>query len=123
MSSIGTYTFVRLEGAKLPAKAMTTAIIDRPGVDGIGFRYNALKLGQQTVESVEAITYWANAVTRPDDYAALKGTLVSVIDDMGRRVDNVLVGEVIVTAMQQVYNATGGANYIVRATWVLQPTG
>lgn len=122
-SSIGQFTFMRLSGAKIPDKAMTTAIIDRPGVDGVGYRYNALKAGQQTVETTETLISWSDAVERPDTYAALKGELVTVIDDLGRRVDNVLVVEVAVTAVQQIVNATDGANYLVRASWLLQPTG
>jgi hypothetical protein len=123
MSSIGTFTFMRMEGPQIPQLAAAVEIIDRPGTDGIASRVNALKAEELTENTIEGVSTLTIAQTRADYYAAYKGTCKTVIDDIGREVDNVLIVDVRVIKVQKVLTASlAGVNYLIYAVWLLRPT-
>ena len=123
MSSIGAYSFLKMEGPQIPMLAAAMEIIDRTGVDGTDSRENALKAEDITKYTTQGVTLtaWANAAA--DYYAALKGTYVTVVEDMGRTVYYVLVIDVRVLGVQRIFNPDPpGNNYLIRAVWLLKPT-
>ncbi|MHC4123924.1 MAG: hypothetical protein ACYSSI_10150 [Planctomycetota bacterium] len=123
MSSIGGFGFIRMEGPDVPMLAAAVAIIDRPGVNGTANRVDALKAEEITVYTKEAVTQLSTANAAADDYAALKGSYVTVVDDMGRGVYDVLVVDVRVLGKQAfLLSDPPDLNYIVRAVWLLKPT-
>lgn len=122
-SSIGSINFIKLSGPQVPKLASAVEIIDRPGVDGTASRVNALKAEEITVYTIEGKNSLNDAKAAADTYAALKGTIVTVVDDLGRSVDNVLVVDVRVLSAQNVLNPQPtNNNYLVRAVWMLKPT-
>lgn len=123
-SSISSFSFLRMTGPQIPLLASAVDIIDRPGVDGVAHRINALKASEITLFTIEGCELKATAISRPDDYAALKGTTVTIVDDQGRSVDDVLIIDVrILGPPQHVLNPQPvNNNYLVRAAWVVKPT-
>lgn len=123
-SSIGTFEFLRMEGPQIPSLASFVEIIDRAGVDGTAFRIDALKAEELTIYTIEGVSYLSEAKTRADDYAELKGTKVTVVDDLEREVEDVLVVDVrvISTPQKLALSVPAGIDYVVRAIWLLKPT-
>ncbi len=123
MSSIGIYLFWKMEGPQIPTLAEAVEIIDRAGTDSTGERLNALKAEDITKYTTKGVTLLSSANNAIDDYASLKGSRVTVVDDMGRTVNKVLVVDVRVLGIQQVLNSSPpGTNYLIRAVWLLKPT-
>lgn len=121
MSSIGSFTFIQMVGPQIPTKQPTVAINDRAGVDGVSFRLNALKAGQLSVRTVATAATVPN--TAADDYQAIRGTRVTVVDDMGRSTASVLVVDVVAETPRTVISSSpSGIYYLIAATWILQPT-
>ena len=112
-----------MTGPDVPSLAAAVEIIDRPGVNGIASRVDALKAEEITKETVEGVTSLATANTAADDYAALKGACVTVVDDLGRTTYCVLVTDVRVTGKQHIANSDpANINYLIYAVWTLKPT-
>ena len=123
MSFIGAFEFLRMEGPQVPKLAAAVAIIDRQGTNSIASRVDALKAEEITVYTLEGITSVTTARAAADDYAALKGTQVTIVDDMGRSVSNVLVVDVRVTGVQEtLFSDPPDLNYWINAVWLLKPT-
>lgn len=123
MSGIGSFTFIKMEGPQLPALASAVQIIERPGVDGSAARTIAQKAELITKFTTEAVTHLATANAAADDYANLKGNQVTVVDDLGRSVNNVLVADVRVLAIRSLANCNVSTyNYLIEAVWTLKPT-
>jgi hypothetical protein len=123
MSFIGAFWFMKMEGPQIPALAAAVEIIDREAVDSVASRVDALKAEDITKYTTEPITYLINAQMAADDYAYLKGRYVTVADDLGRIVYNVLVVDVRVINVQAVMlSQPAGINYLVNAVWLLKPT-
>lgn len=123
-SSIGDFNFLQMQGPQIPLLASAVEIIDRAGTDGTASRIDALKAEELTIYTIEGIQYLADANIRADDYAALKGTHVIVIDDLGREVEEVLVVDVrvISTPQKMALSVPANINYVVRAVWLMKPT-
>ena len=123
MSDIGAQTFLSMQGPDVPLLAAAVEIIDRPGLDGVASRVDALKATELTVYTIQKVEDVDEANDKADDYAALKGTKVTVIDDLGRSVSNVLIIDVRVTKKQKVLTSSpAGTGAIVWAVWLLKPT-
>lgn len=123
MSSIGSEIFLKLSGPDIPKLAAAVEIIDRPGVDGTANRVDALKAEELTIYTLQSVTDIDTANEAVDDYADLKGTKVTVEDDQGRSVSDVLVVDVRVTKKQQVpLSSPAGTGALVWAVWLLKPT-
>jgi len=122
-SSIDSITFIQMTGVKVPTLASAVEVIDRPGVDGYANRDNALKAEEIQVRTLEGINQLNDANDIADTYAALKGQRVTVVDDLGRSVEEVLVVDVRVLSVQTVLlSDPPDNNYLVRAVWLLKPT-
>ena len=121
-SSIGAFTFIKMTGPKIPQLAIRVETISREGLDGDAFRLNAQKVPEITVQTIAAAVTLAAANLAPDTYAALIGTQITVVDDLGRTVTGVMVLDVKVTAVRQLMSAVPTCAAIVYAVWVLKPT-
>ena len=122
-SYIGAFEFLRMEGPQVPLLAAAVAIIDRQGTNGTADRVDALKAEEITVYTIEGVTSIVTARAAADDYAALKGTKVIVVDDLGRSVLGVLVVDVRVTGVQDMlFSDPPNLNYWINAVWLLKPT-
>ncbi len=123
MGYIGAFEFLRMEGPQIPLLAAAVAIIDRQGTNGTGSRVDALKAEEITKYTIEGVTSITTARAAADDYAALKGTHVTVVDDLGRSVASVLVVDVRVTGVQDMlFSDPPDLNYWINAVWLLKPT-
>ena len=123
MSYIGAIEFIKIEGPKIPQLAIRVETIDREGVDGEAFRSNANKVPEITVRTVQIVSSLSVANLAPDSYASLIGTYVTVIDDLGRTVYNVMVLDAKVLHTQKVEAPSPATfTYIVHGIWVLKPT-
>jgi len=123
MSSIGALSFINMIGPQLPALASHIEAINRPGVDGEAFRENAKKVEGIQVQTTTWVVSSALANAAIDNYSALKGSLVTVIDDNGRTVNNVMVLDVIVNRITPILISSPlGYSHSINATWYLKPT-
>jgi len=123
MSSIGSETFLSLSGPDIPKLAAAVEIIDRPGVNGTANRVDALKAEELTIYTLQSVADISAANAAVDDYAGLKGTKVTVEDDQGRSVSDVLVVDVRVIKKQKVLiSSPWGTGALVWAVWLLKPT-
>ena len=124
MSSIGEFDFLQMIGPQIPLLSAAIEQIDRPGTDGTAFRDDAFKTADIVVQTVEGVSELATANLAADDYAALKGTMVTVVDDLARQVEDVIILDVRVTKVQAIATPSSGAmgNYLVFASWQLKPT-
>ncbi len=124
MSSIGALTFLRIEGKQLPPLATEIKPFERQGIDGSTFIENARKSEEIYWETVEGVGALATANMAANDYADMKGTIVTVVEDLGRTVNNVLVLDVRVMGVKQVFaSSIEGVNYLIKANWILKFLG
>ena len=124
MSSIGAFSFIRMTGPQVPKLAVAMMPIDRAGVDGYAFREDAKKVPDIALQTVEGMALLATANSAADDYAALIGTEVTIVDDMARTVNNVMVLAVQVNRVQEIFTPSPASmgNYLVHASWLVKPT-
>lgn len=122
-SSIGTIEFLRMAGPKIPAALPVVQSIDREGVDLTAFRVQAYKNAETTVMTTQAVASVATANLAPNAYAALIGTVVTVVDDLGLTTYNVIVIDARVTRIQQAASSSpAGTGAIISGIWILRPT-
>lgn len=123
MAQIGSITFERMSGGSIPKLASAVEIIDREGIDSTGERKNAKKAGFIYVTTTKSYTSLNDLKDAVDNYALLKGSRVTVIDDLGREVNEVLVVDVKVPRLQCYANSSPtGKVGVAYANWVLKPT-
>jgi len=123
MSTIGGFTFFEMRGEKLQPAADRLAILSRPGTDGEVIREEPQKTRPFEKQTIEAYTVLATANNAAVDYAALIGTLVTVVDELNWTAYNVLIADVQNIRVVPVINASvANVNYLVSATWVMKPT-
>lgn len=113
-----------MSGGQVPKLTPNVVIIDRPGADGVVSRVVAKKAEEATIYTLQGLQYENDAKAAIDTYAALKGTAVTVIDDLGRSVTDVLVVDVRVTETPQkvLTSQPANINYLVKSAWVLKAT-
>lgn len=123
MGAIGAFTFIRMEGAQVPALAVQMTELDRPHVNGYVYRADAKKVPAIMLTTYEAVALAATANAAVDDYQVLIGSLVTVVDDRGRSVANVMITAVQVIGVNAMLTPVpAGNNYIVKAVWSVKPT-
>ena len=112
-----------MAGPKIPQQAIAVRMVDRVGVDGNAFRFDAKKVPEIAVQTVQAVGSLAAANLAPDIYASYIGSYVTVVDDLGRNVSSVLVVDAKVTGSSvcQVSSPAGVAA-LVSGIWILKPT-
>ena len=123
MSTIGSFSFIRMTGPQIPALALAVEPINRPAVDGVAFRDDARKVREIMLETIATSTTLAAANVAVDNYAAIKGTLVTIVDDFGRTVNYVMILDVGEVRIQPVSGSSpAGTAYLVKAAWRVKPT-
>ena len=122
-AAIGSFTFVSIKGPQVPALAVAMSPIDRAGVDGTAFRQDARKVPEIQLEATAVAADLAAANIACDLYAALVGTLTTIVDDLGRSVGSVAVLGVLVFDVRALVNASPStAAYLIRSVWRVKPT-
>lgn len=118
MASIGGYTVLTMDRLPEPAghETLRTA---RPGVNGVSARTEGLRAPVTSVRTRTLVTTSGQAKTVPESYAALKGSLVTVVDDYGNTVTNVMVEDVRVTGVTRVGVAVPTTYAIIECEWEL----
>ena len=112
-----------MDGGQLHKLSSQVEEFSRPGVDGVGFRVKAKKAPTGQKHTFEGVTLLANANASAEAYEAIKGTLVTVIDDSGRTVTNVMVIDVqVMRVTATLLSVPAGNNYLVEAVWTLKAT-
>lgn len=111
-----------MTGPKIPQLATKVETISRDGIDGEAFRSNAKKVPDVTLQTVATASTLAEANLAPDSYAAIIGTQVTVIDDLGRTVSNVMILDVKVTSVRILSISVPAAAAVVYAVWIVKPT-
>ena len=122
-NKIGNQQFIRLEmGAYSPAGERTEEIT-RAGVDGVAL----WKLGRKgepfTVGTVCDFQTASAAQDAAEAYAAMMGTVVTLIDAGGNTYPELAVRAVVSAQPRGMRNAVGGVNngnWILAAVWTLQ---
>jgi len=113
---------MRMDGPSLPSIAPRVELIDREGNDSTAFRTNAYKADLFQKETTEGVYALLSAWIAADDYSMLKGSLVTVVEDIGRLIYYILVVDVRVIHIQRSHNSSPpGINYLIRAVWQLKP--
>lgn len=125
MASIGGYNVLVVQGPYQP-RGMATERIERPGVDGTAFREKGIR------GTPFQITTMVDCDDAPDlaalllNYAALQGTLVTVVDDLGTSWTNVMVLGVQPVSARAIGTSAGGlstsAGTLATVRWTLQAT-
>jgi len=124
--TIGGKNFIRVQGPPLAVLGPTMDAIDRPGLDGQGYRLQGKRPDPQAYRSVSDFSTASLAVTEITAYRALQGTLVTVVDEQGNTTNSVLVEKVATVRLHKVLNPVGGqgASYvwILECQWLLRTT-
>lgn len=112
-----------MQGQQLQALSARVQTIDRQGVDGHAYRTDAQKSEETTKYTTATTNSKSTANQAASSYAAIKGTLQTVEDDMGRSVENILIIDVRVTRVFRVLNPSpAGNDYVIEAAWTLRAT-
>lgn len=121
MSSIGSYSFIKMDGPPMPTLGADVELLgEREYIDGTAWRLAATKGSQLEVRTVAGVNLVTDANTLESNYQALRGTQVTVIDDLGQTRNNVLIQGVRVIGKQRVLKATASSvNYLVTAVWAM----
>lgn len=118
MASIGGYIVHTLD--KLPEPpGHQTVETQRPGVDGVSARTEGWRAPVTTVNTRTRLTASGQIKTLPEAYAALKGSLVTIVDDHGNSIYDVMVKDVRVLRVQRVGVSTPPAYAILDCQWEL----
>jgi len=123
MASIGSISFIRMTGPKIPQALPVVQTIDREGIDLSAFRIQAYKNAEITVRTVQSVSTAALANAAPNAYAALIGSTVTVVDDLDLTTTDVLVVDARVVRTQLLAaSAPTGSAALVYGVFVLRPT-
>lgn len=101
--------------------------VRRPGLDG----YDLRKMGKQAdvtvMESIVDVADASAVATKKTNYKALKGTVVSVVDETGNTTTNVAVQNFQILTEKKVAQMVGGVNvtdgnsgFLITTRWFLQ---
>lgn len=116
---IGYISFKHLRGEVFPLATQLEGFT-RPGIDGSG----SINLGQRAKESsLESTQYYSTralASSAKDDYYALQGDEVSMVDEDGRYWSRVEVTEVTVEPIKDLAYSTTGAKAKMKAKWIVK---
>lgn len=124
MASIGGRTVLRLKGIIEPATGEKLQDITRPGVDGVAYRKVGKRASRTQLTTIVDLAS-GNVETEIDEYKALEGTLVTIVDEAGITWSNVAVLMVRPLPIRRVASSVGGINggtRILTCQWVVQAT-
>ena len=123
MSQIGSFNFIQMKGPGIPEPTGGVQSLDRPWVDGTAWRAIATKGSEFEMETYEGVANLSTANSTEESYKLLVGTLVTVVDDLGKKKTNVLVQGVRVVRVNAAISPTDSSvAYLVQAVWALKTT-
>lgn len=125
MASIGGYTQITIRGAVDTGAGENLENITRPHVDGIAFRKIGKRGRPVEVVTVVDVASGSAAKTEFENYEALQGTLITVVDDAANSWANVAVLSVHRAGIRAVTTPVGGVRggaWLLRCRWTLQHT-
>lgn len=119
MATIGAYTVLSMEKLPDPAK---TSLVDttKPGVNGATTRSEGLRTQATIIQTRTSVTTSGAVKSTVSNYAALTGSLVSVTDDFGNTLSNVLVRDVQLLSVDRVAVGVPTSYAILTCEWSLQ---
>lgn len=121
MGVIGGFIFLRMDGEQIQPMTPQVMEFDRPDVDGVGIWLGASKAPMIQKQTIEGVAMLVTAQNATEDYTALKGQLVTVVDDDGRTATYVMVMDVRVLSIGALINPSPpGNNYLITAVWNLK---
>ncbi len=123
MGSIGNYSFKKMYSPQMPKLSVVMEEIDRKGKDGVVFCSHGRKAQEVEVNTVAIADTLNEANSASERYRALIGSAVTMVDDQGRTIPNVMILDVNVYHVQKVAISTPIAAYLVYAIWRLKATG
>lgn len=124
MGSIGGYSVMSIQGPPPSLSGTVLGDITRPGVPGKAF----WPIGTAgTPFSVITTTACASVVSiglAITSYSALKGNIVSIVDDLGNQYNNLVVREVRPVAQFWAgYGTNPAINWILQCEWTFEHIG
>jgi len=125
MATIGGYYMISLSHRPQPM-GETVREITRPEADGQAYAKQGLRAEATLAYAATDCASAAAARTEMAAYAAMRGALVTVVDDLGESYTNVLVVDVRERGRKVVCTAVGGVRagtVLLLTDWVLQATG
>ena len=124
MSSIGGRTFISLQMGDIAPKGMGVEEVSRPGTDGHAFAQTGQMSPETSAISIADFTDPFSLNAELALYMALKGTLATVVSDVGLSKSNVMVLDVqLARGHQRGSTAVGGrvaGDYLLTCRWRLQ---
>ncbi len=109
-----------------PIGGDTLEVIKRLGVDGVMLRRTAKEPGVAYYQSITALATLAADKTIFATYMALRGQLISFVDDMGNQYDNVAVMNVEKQRSHAIMTGTGFSvedpKALMHCQWIFQFT-
>lgn len=109
MASIGGISVFSIKGAPVVAK-MQFALKSRPGVAGNDVQLLGLRGDSYTVKLMHDVTSEANLYTAKSNLAALQGTLVTLVTDLGQTHTGQMVEDVKFNPDRKSFMTVGGFN-------------
>lgn len=122
--SIGAQSFIRIDGV-IPKKIQTLSNVTRPQVDGVAYRVNGIQSPVGQLTAVVDISTAASAEGLRASYAALVGTVVSIVRESQSH-SNYLILNAEVTDIVFVQTPVGGlgaGDHIVTSRFDVQYVG
>ena len=124
MPSIGGITVITIKGGLTPP-GESVEEITRPGHDGHAYKRFGERAPRAELTSIRDVDAVAGVAAHILACVALKGTLITVIDDVGVTMNNVMVIEVETVRSREVGTPVGGVtagNHLIAMRWLMQMT-
>lgn len=122
---IGSHTMISVRGV-VHRLAKHIEVIEYPGVDGADFRDQGDRAPDTTLESVVDVSSSGGVPSTLDNYRDDIGSTVTVEDDFGRSLSNVMILDVRLTRTEPVGRAVGGTQTnpaaLMYCTWTVRAT-
>ncbi len=118
MAKIGSFTVVVFDGMLQPAHQKIAILESAPGVDGVAVVTGGWTNEAQPVRTVTEVTSAANAAILWNQYRALHGQVINVLDQFGITWPNVTVLRV---GPSRIASAGYGSIWRLEAQWLLLP--
>ena len=103
----------------------TVVDLMRHGLSGVGFKKLGYSAGDTTFAALVDLTSKAACETQINTWAALRGSKVTIKDNLGTSVTNVMVKRVVALPVEECAVASGGLNsgkYICGAIFTVKET-
>jgi hypothetical protein len=105
----GTFPFISISG-EFKRSGQTLEDITRKGTDGQAFRLTGQRGEMFDVEATVDLTDYPTAQSLWDSLIALRGSIVTIVDDFGQSFDQIIVHNVGRPKQRPGLSAVGGVN-------------